>query len=166
MKITWVTGLRKEIRSGRLAWGQAVGLRSLLPLRPWRQNEEMIWEVQNGCWSDPQAESQAGRGKLRQKVRNDSCLSRSNKYRLMGTNFLLMYMITDLVASVVSDIYSNRRFDASVLTSGVFLLAYKINIIYRVLFLSLGLFMKVFFTLLAEKQDYELNKENEYKVEL
>lgn len=30
-----------------------------------------IWEVQNGCWSDLQAEGQAGRGKLGQKVCND-----------------------------------------------------------------------------------------------
>lgn len=30
-----------------------------------------IWEVQDGCWSDPQAAGQAGRGKLGQKVCND-----------------------------------------------------------------------------------------------
>lgn len=77
-----------------------------------------------------------------------------------------MFMITAVVASVVSDVYSNRRFDASVLDSSFFFLkAYKINIIYCILFLSSGLFIKVFFTLLAVKQDYELNKENDYKVE-
>lgn len=81
-----------------------------------------------------------------------------------------MYMITALVASVVSDLYSNRRFDASVLASSLLFFfffppAHKINIIYCVLFLSSGLFIKVFFTLLAEKQECELNKENEHKVE-
>lgn len=32
---------------------------------------ENIWEVQNGRHSDPQAESQAGRGKFGQKVCNE-----------------------------------------------------------------------------------------------
>lgn len=76
-----------------------------------------------------------------------------------------MFMITAVAASVVSDIYSNRRFDASVLDRFFFFKAYKINIIYCILFLSSGLFIKVFFTLLAVKQDSELNKENDYKVE-
>lgn len=78
-----------------------------------------------------------------------------------------MFMITAVVASVVSDVCSNRRFDASVLDSSFFFFfkAYKINIIYCILFLSSGLFIKVFLTLLAVKQDYELNKENDYKVE-
>lgn len=39
MKVTWVTGFPKEIRSGRLLWGQAVELRSLLPRCPQRQNQ-------------------------------------------------------------------------------------------------------------------------------
>lgn len=76
-----------------------------------------------------------------------------------------MFMITAVVASVVFDVYSNRRFDASVLESFFLKKAYKINIIYCILFLSSGLLIKVFFTLLAVKQGHELNKENDYKVE-
>lgn len=30
-----------------------------------------IWDVQNECWSDPQAEGQVGRGKFGQKGCND-----------------------------------------------------------------------------------------------
>lgn len=91
MKVTWVAGFPKEIRSAHLLWGHTAECRSLIQRYPQRQNQgtgngvparvwhhlwlwgviENIWEVQNGCWSDPQAESQAGRGKLGQKVRND-----------------------------------------------------------------------------------------------
>lgn len=44
----------------------------------------------------------------------------SDKHRLMGTSCLLTYMITALVASVVSDVCSNRRLDTSVLVSSLF----------------------------------------------
>lgn len=47
MKVTWVIGLPKEIRSGHLAWGQAAGLRSLRPRCPQRQNQgsgQKTWE--------------------------------------------------------------------------------------------------------------------------
>lgn len=50
-------GMGHQTESGNVCWLRCI--------------TEYIWEVRNGCWSDSQAESQAGRGKRGQKVCND-----------------------------------------------------------------------------------------------
>jgi len=52
-KVTWVIGLPKETSSGHLAWGQAVGLRSLLPRCPNGRTKGQGRKPGNGVPAEP-----------------------------------------------------------------------------------------------------------------